>query len=220
LLSPGSLREIVGVIDDIREGPLDEGMLPTEYLPFNQSPDRNFALVVRTSQDESSVLPAMVAAVHKIDPAIVTLKPLSMADVIHDAPSTYIHRSTAWLVAGFAAAALLLSVIGLYGVVAYSVSQRTREIGVRMALGAQRANVYQLIFKEASWLVGLGIAFGLACSLGVASLISKLLFNTPAWDAPTLAAVALVLGASALLASYLPARRAASVDPVNALRAE
>lgn len=219
-LTPASLRTIVGIVDDIREGALDQGMVPTEYLPFNQDPNSNFALLIRTSQDEDSVLPATTAAIRDIDPAIVTLNPVSMIDAIHNAPATYIHRSSAWLVAGFAAAALILGVVGLYGVVAYSVSRRTREIGVRMALGAEPGAVYGLILKEASGLVALGIGLGLACAIGAATLIEKLLFNTPAWDAPTLAGVAFLLAIAALLASYLPARRAASVNPVSALRME
>jgi predicted permease len=219
-LTPSSLRTIVGVIEDIREGALDQAMVPTEYLPFNQDPSIGFVFLVRTSQDEDSVLPAMTAAIRGIDPAIVTLNPVSMNNAIHNAPATYIHRSSAWLVAGFAAAALILGVVGLYGVVAYSVSRRTREIGVRMALGAQPGAVYGLILKEASGLVALGIGSGLVCAIGAATLIEKLLFNTPAWDAPTLAGVALLLAVSALLASYLPARRAASVNPVTALRME
>ena len=116
--------------------------------------------------------------------------------------------------------ALLLGVVGLYGVIAYSVSQRTREIGVRMALGAQQSSVYRMILKEAGWLTGVGIAAGLMCSLAVGTLMQKVLFGVKSWDTPTLIAVALVLGASALLASYFPARRAASVNPVEALRAE
>ncbi len=219
-LTPASLRTIVGVVDDIREGALDQAMVPTEYLPFNQYPDNSFVLLVRTSQDENSVLSAMAGAIRDIDPAIVTLNPTSLTDAIHNAPATYIHRSSAWLVAGFAAAALILGVVGLYGVVAYSVSRRTREIGVRMALGAQPGAVYGLILKEASGLVALGIGSGLVCAIGAATLIEKLLFNTPAWDAPTLAGVGLLLAVSALLASYLPARRAASVNPVSALRVE
>jgi len=116
--------------------------------------------------------------------------------------------------------ALLLGVVGLYGVIAYSVSQRTREIGVRMALGAQRATVYRLILKEAGWLISFGIAAGILCSLAATALMRKLLFGVHAWDISTLIAVALVLALSALLASYIPARRAASVNPVDALRAE
>jgi len=130
------------------------------------------------------------------------------------------HRSSTWLIGGFAAMALLLSVVGLYGVVAYSVSQRTREIGVRMALGAQRAAVYRLVLTEAGWLTGWGIASGLLCSIAAATLMRNLLFGTAAWDAATLSTVAAMLAVAALLASFIPAHRAASVNPVDALRAE
>jgi macrolide transport system ATP-binding/permease protein len=143
-----------------------------------------------------------------------------MRNRIDDSPSAYLHRSSAWLVGGFAGMALLLSVVGLYGVIAYSVGQRTREIGVRMALGAERRRVYALILKEAGWLTAIGIGAGLACSLAVSKLMRELLFGVQAWDVPTLIAVAGVLAVSALLASYIPARRAASVNPVEALRAE
>jgi macrolide transport system ATP-binding/permease protein len=104
--------------------------------------------------------------------------------------------------------------------VAYSVGQRTREIGVRMALGAQRGTIYGLVLKEAGRLTVLGIMAGLLCSVAVLSLMGKLLFEVKAWDAPTLVAVSLLLGVAALMASYLPAHRAASVNPVEALRAE
>jgi len=116
--------------------------------------------------------------------------------------------------------ALLLGAVGLYGVVAYSVSQRTREIGVRMALGAQRGTVYQLILKEAGRLIAIGIVAGLLCALAAATLMRKLLFGVESWDVPTLGTVAAVLAVSALLASYIPARCAASGNPVDALRAE
>jgi ABC-type antimicrobial peptide transport system permease subunit len=143
-----------------------------------------------------------------------------MSERINDSQSAYLHRSSAWLVGGFAALALLLGVVGLYGVVAYSVSQRTREIGVRIALGAQRGSVYQLILREAAWLTAVGIVIGLVCSVAAATLMRGLLFGVRSWDLPTLAAVAAVLGVAALLASYIPARRAASISPVEALRAE
>jgi ABC-type antimicrobial peptide transport system permease subunit len=143
-----------------------------------------------------------------------------MTQRVNNAPTVYLRRSSTWLVGGFAAVALLLGVVGLYGVIAYSVSQRTREIGVRIALGAQRSTVYRLILKEAGVLALAGILIGLGCSVVAASLMRKLLFGTPPWDVATLVSVAGVLGISALLASYFPARRAASVDPIKALRAE
>jgi macrolide transport system ATP-binding/permease protein len=108
----------------------------------------------------------------------------------------------------------------LYGVVAYSVSQRTREIGVRMALGAQRSAILRLVLKEAGWLTGMGIITGLTCSVAAAHLMRSLLFNVHAWDFSTLVGVAAVLGFSALAASLIPARRASSVNPVKALSSE
>jgi macrolide transport system ATP-binding/permease protein len=114
----------------------------------------------------------------------------------------------------------LLGVVGLYGVIAYSLSQRTREIGIRMALGAQRWSVHQMVLREAGWLAITGIAIGAVCSLAATTLLRELLFGIHPWDLPTLAGVAAVLGVSALFASYIPARRAACVDPMEALRTE
>jgi macrolide transport system ATP-binding/permease protein len=219
-LSPKSLREIVGVVDDVREGGLDSEIWPAEYEPFNQSPDTDFAVVVRTAQSEQSVLPALNSAIHQIDPGLGTAGEETMNERAADSETAYLHRSAMWLVGGFAVMALLLGVVGLYGVIAYSVSQRTREIGVRMALGAQRSAVYGLVLKEAAWLTGIGIGAGLACSVAAAALMRKLLFGTAAWDAPTLAVVAVVLAVSALAASAIPARRAVKVDPMVALRYE
>ncbi len=219
-LSPKSMRQIVGVIDDIREGGLDQEIRPAVYYPFAQTAEDEFTVIARTAQDPKSLLPEMVKAIRDIDPNIGVRNETTMTQLINDSQTAYLHRSAAWLVGGFAALALLLSVVGLYGVIAYSVSRRTREIGVRMALGAQRISVYQLILKEAGWLIALGIVAGLGGSLAVTTLMGKLLFGVRAWDVPTLTAVALLLGISAMLASYIPARRAASVNPVEALRAE
>jgi predicted permease len=219
-LSEKSLAEVIGIVDDVKDGSLDSEIWPAVYYPFNQNTDSDFSLVVRTSDAEQSLLPTMVAAIHEIDPGIGTRDESTMIDRINDSPTAYMHRSSAWLVGGFAALALCLGVVGLYGVIAYSVTQRTREIGVRMALGAQRSSVYQLILREAGWLVGVGICVGLLCSVAAASLMGSLLFGVRAWDVTTLAAVAVVLACSALLASYIPARRAATVDPMVALRCE
>jgi len=219
-LSPKSIRTIVGVVEDIREGPLDSEIWPAEYLPVNQNGDTYYSLAVRATQAPQSILSAMAATIHQIDRGIVTLDATTMPERIAVSPSAYLHRSAAWLVGGFAAIALLLGVIGLYGVIAYSVSRRTREIGVRIALGAQRGAVYHLILREAGWLTVIGIVAGLLGSLAAAALMRKLLFGIQSWDALTLAAVAAVLAIAALLASYIPARRAASVNPVDALRTE
>jgi macrolide transport system ATP-binding/permease protein len=218
--APDQAMQVVGVIDDIREGPLDTDARAAFYVPFDQHPISFFSIVARTTVDPQSMLPLLTATVHQIDPGIAAFGGASMDQRIHDSPPAYLHRASAWLVGSFAVLALLLSVVGLYGVIAYSVSQRTREIGVRMALGAQRSTVYQLILKQAARLIAVGIVAGLAGSIAAATLMRNLLFGTEAWDAFTLITVALVLGSAALLASYLPARRAASVNPLAALRAE
>jgi macrolide transport system ATP-binding/permease protein len=219
-LSPDSLSEIVGIVSDVRDGALDADVWPAVYHPFNQSPDDYYSLVVRTSQSEGSILPALVTAVHEVDPGIGTKDEATMLSKINNSPSAYIHRSAAWLVGGFAALALLLGVVGLYGVIAYSVSRRTREIGVRMALGAQRGSVCQLIMTEAAWLTGIGIAAGLACSLVAATFIRSLLFGVQYWDVATLLGVSTMLAICALCASYFPARKASRVEPMQALRYE
>jgi macrolide transport system ATP-binding/permease protein len=214
------IMQIVGVIDDIREGPLDTDARCAFYIPYENRPMGFFSIVARTSVAAQSVLPAISAAIREIDPAIATFGASTMDERIHDSAPQYLHRASTWLVGSFAAVALLLSVVGLYGVIAYSVSQRTREIGVRIALGAQRASVYQLVMKDAAWVIAFGLVAGLAGSLLAALLIRNLLFGTPAWDVATLTVVPLMLGISALAASYLPAHRAASMNPVDALRAE
>jgi macrolide transport system ATP-binding/permease protein len=195
-------------------------MRPAMYTPFAQDPDTSFFLLIRSSRAEQSILAAMAASIHRIDRGIAISEEGSMTERVNESPAAYLHRSSAWLVGGFAALALLLGSVGLYGVLAYSVSQRTREIGVRVALGAQRSSIYQLVLKEAGWLTAAGIFAGLACSVPAGMLIRSLLFGVQSWDTQILALVAAVLASAAMLASYLPARRAASVDPVEALRAE
>jgi predicted permease len=219
-LSPKSIREIVGVVADFKDAGLEQEQWPAEYFHFNQSTDTHFSMLIRTRQDEQAVFPELAAAIHQVSVEAAVEEGSTMTSQINDSQTAYIHRSAAYLVGGFAVIALVLGVVGLYGVIAYSVSQRTREIGVRMALGAQRSSVYQLILKEAGRLIGIGIVVGLAASVGAAMLMGKLLFGVQAWDAGTLVGVAVVLGASAMMASYIPARRAASVNPTDALRAE
>jgi macrolide transport system ATP-binding/permease protein len=212
--------EIVGIIEDIKEGPLDTPTPSAMYLPFYQSSDNYLGIVVRTSQSEGAVLQALAATIREIDPGMVTTATMTMNDRINDSPSAYLHRSSAWLVGGFATIALLLSVVGLYGVIAYSVSQRRREIGIRLALGAQRSSVYGMVLKEAGWLASSGIVAGLLISIPATTVVKSLLFGVGRWDLPILVSVAAMLAASTLIASYVPARRAASVNPVEALRSE
>ena len=219
-LSPKSIREIVGVVADIREGQLDSMPWPAEYEAAYQDPIGYFAVTVRTSQDEKTILPAVVSALHQIDANLGVYGEATMAQQMNLSQTALIHRLSAWLVAAFALIALVLGVVGLYGVIAYSVGRRTREIGVRMALGAQRSAVYGMVMREATWLTITGLAIGLAASVATSLLMRSLLFGVTAWDAPTLACVAVVLGTASLAASFIPAHRAASVNPTDALRAE
>ncbi|HZD76320.1 MAG TPA: FtsX-like permease family protein, partial [Acidobacteriaceae bacterium] len=212
--------EVIGVVEDLKDGPLDMKATAAVYSPFNQTSTNDFYVTLRISQSEKAVLSSLTRAVHEIDPGLIADGEETMTDRINHSQSAYLHRSAAWVVAGFAGLALLLGTVGLYGVTSYAVGQRTREIGVRMALGAQRSAIYRLILKEAGWLAAFGIAGGALCSLAATRLLRGMLFGVSRWDGETLLSVALVLIAAAFLASYLPARRAASINPTEALRAE
>jgi macrolide transport system ATP-binding/permease protein len=217
---PKSPMQIVGVVEDVKEGQLEGAPWSVVYVPYNQTPWAWPAVLVRSLQNESSLDSEITQAIHSIDPFVSVFEAQTMTERINQSPSAYLHRSSAWLVGGFAVIAFVLSVVGLYGVIAYSVSQRTREIGIRMALGAERSSVNQLILSEAGRLIAFGLVLGLVSSLAAATLMRTLLFAVHSWDIPTLVVVAGVLASSALLASYIPAQRAASVNPVEALRTE
>jgi len=203
---------------DIKDGPVEMPARPAAYVPFDQA--GGCALVVRTSRSEEMMFPALVAAIRELRPGLSIAGQMTMTERMDQLPSMHVHRSSAWIVGGFAAMALLMGVGGLYGVVAYSVAQRSREIGVRMALGAQRGSVYQLILGESAWLVAAGLVLGSALAVGAAQLMRQLFFGIDSWDAPTLGIVTAVLTFSAMLASWIPARRAASVNPIEVLRAD
>lgn len=215
-----SAWEIVGVAEDVREGPLDAETWPAEYFPIEQTGDHDFSLAVRTRQEADALLPELVRTLHQIDPNLGISDEMTIKKQIESTQTALLHEFSAWLVGGFAAMALILGVFGVYGVIAYSVSQRTREIGIRMALGAERSSIYRLVMQEAERLTGAGLAMGLVCSVGASLLTRSLLFGVEAWDPTTLVCVVVLLGLASLAASFLPARRAASVNPMDALRSE
>jgi predicted permease len=216
----GRSFEIAGVVEDIREGPLDAPIPPVFYTAFNQGPDDYFTLMVRTTESEGALVSTLARLVRETDPSIVTMRGATMTARIEDSQSAYLHRTAVWLVGGFAGMALLMGLIGLYGVIAYSVGQRSREIGIRMALGAEPGAVRGLILREGARLALLGIAIGLAGAVAAAEAMRGLLFGVRSWDAGTLGLVAGILAIAAVAATFLPARRAAAVNPVEALRAE
>ena len=218
--APQRPMEIIGVIDDVKEGNLEDTDWGAMYVPNGQSPNAWPAILIRTSLAEAPLDRQISEVIHRIDPFITVSDTTTMTERIAESPSAYLHNSAAWLVGIFAVVALLLGVVGFYGVVAYSVGQRTREIGVRMALGARPQTVYRLILSDAGRLTATGVVLGLFGSLAAAMMLRSMLFGVQSWDAQILIAAAVVLTASAVLASFLPARRAASVNPVEALRAE
>ena len=213
-------REVVGVVEDVHEGELSDANKPAIYAPFAQGPDNVFAVVVRSDLDRSTLWPALETAVHQVDPGIVLFQMQTMEDLIAQSPAAVMHRYPAWLVSIFAVSALLLGMVGLYGVVSYSVSQRTREIGVLMALGAPRGNVLRLILANGARLAAIGIAAGVAGAVLAGYFLRSVLFGVKPWDIPTLLVVAAVLSAICVLASYVPAFRASRLDPVKALHYE
>jgi predicted permease len=211
--TPG--REIVGVIADIKDGPPETPSHPSAYIPFNESV---FTLAIRLTQAPPTLIPVVRAAIHEVRPTALIGDLETFAQRADRLPSTALHRSTAWLTGAFAAIAFVLSVVGLYGVVAYSVGQRTHEIGVRVALGASRRLVYRLVMTEALWLAAVGTSVGMVCAVMAATLMRRLLFGVSSSDPLILLGSGLVLVLAALLASYFPARRAASIDPITVLR--
>ncbi len=218
--APQSPMEIIGVVEDVKEGNLEDVNWAAIYVPNGQNPNAWPSILVRTSASGPSLFREVPTVIHRIDPFITVSQGLTMAERISNSPSAYLHNSAAWLVGSFAGAALTLGIVGFYGVIAYSVGQRTREIGIRMAIGARRRTVYQMILGEAGRLTVAGVALGLLGAVGAATLLRSMLFGVRSWDPPTLILAALVLAICAVLASFTAARRAASINPVEALRAE
>ena len=208
--------EIVGVVADVRHRSLDAGVYQMMYVPTLKVSNNN--LVVRTASDPAGLASAVrqqVAAIDRDQP-VSTIR--TMADVLSESVAQQRFRTT--LLGGFASVALLLAAVGIYGVISYSVTQRTHEIGVRMALGAQRRDVVRLVVRGGLGLTLLGVGLGLAGSFALTRVMSGLLFGVSATDPLTYAGITLLLTSVALLACYRPARRATRVDPMIALRYE
>jgi putative ABC transport system permease protein len=211
-------REIVGVVADVKNGSLEEPSAGAIYAPFPQTPWPFMSAVVRTAGDATGAVAALHDLLPKLDPSQPPAEVKLLTNYVRRATAT--PRFTAALIGGFAALAVLLAGFGLYGVMAYSVVQRRREIGIRMALGAQPGDVRSLVVGQAVRVGALGLVAGLAGALAVTRVLGSLLFGVTATDPLTYAAVCAVLIAVVLLAAYLPARRATRMDPLVALRAE
>jgi putative ABC transport system permease protein len=211
-------REIVGIVGDIRHFGVAEAPRPEYYFPFRQDALSEQTFVVRGEGDSARLIPAIRDAIRAQDAELAVANVRTLQDLV--AASVAQPRFRALLLGTFAFLALLLSAVGVYGVLATTVLQRTREIGVRMALGARRADVLAMILREGMKLVAAGMAAGLAGSLALARILAGLLYQVSATDPFTYAAAAILLGCVALLACGLPAARAARVEPMTALRVE
>ena len=209
---------VVGVAADAKIRSIGEPPRDMVYRSYLQHDARGLTVVARTSRDEEETALALMAAGRSLDPDLWVWETKTIAR--HLAVTRLPAELSAFILAAFAGLALMLASIGLYGVVSYAVAQRTREMGIRVALGAEPASVVRLVAFDGLRLVLIGAVLGMAAALGVMQLLSGLLFGGRAFDAVTLVVVLLVLGASASLAAYLPARRVRHIDPMLALRAD
>jgi len=209
---------IVGIVGDVKQRDLATPPYPAVYAPFNTWPIGFFTVLVRTDADARAVQSRIKAVVREVDADLPIFDLTTMTEAVSASVSQ--PRFYMLLLAIFAAIALLLAALGIYGVIAYAVSQRTRELGIRMALGATRQKIVRLVIAEGVWLAGTGVVLGLIASVGLTRAIASLTFGVGKLDPVTLAAAPITLMAAALLGCYLPARRAANVDPVIAMRSE
>jgi putative ABC transport system permease protein len=209
---------VVGVIHDFRHYRLPEPMGPAVYYPYAARPSRQQTIVIRTDGDPNALVRPLRAAVREIDPNVALQQVETFDEVV--SRSLWRQRLQSNVLSIFAVLALVLACLGLYGVISYAVAQRTRELGVRVALGATRRNVLMLVFGESGRLVLSGVAIGLAAAYFSTRILRTLLYGVDASDVATFVFVAGVLGLVALVAAAIPARRAARVDPIVAMRAD
>jgi putative ABC transport system permease protein len=216
----GLAATIIGVVNDIRYTGLDGEVEQAVYLSYQQLPRSGMSLVLRGAAEPSSLAPALRNAVREIDPALPIYDVMTMNERLSLSNSVAERRFNMLLLGCFAALALLLAGVGVYGVISYVVTQRTREVGIRMALGAQSADVLRLFIKQGMAMVALGVGLGIFGAFALMRVMKSLLFDVSANDPLTFACVAVLLSLVALAACYLPARRAARIDPLASLRRE
>jgi putative ABC transport system permease protein len=211
-------REIVGIVGDVKHEGLASETLPELYLPNAQGTWRFVILAVRAESDPAALTRQVLQAVWQVDKTLPVARVRTMAEIVSESVGQ--PRFYALLLSLFAVVSLVLAAVGIYGVVSYSVSQRTHEIGIRMALGARRMDVLRMVLREGLLLASLGILAGVLLSMGLSRFLASLLFGVGATDPATFVAVCAALAAVALLSSYLPARRATRADPMAVLRLE
>ena len=209
---------IVGVAGDVRRFGLDSNAKPEVFLPYLQKPSQSMSLVVRSSTDSSSLGAAIKSEVQKIDRDLPLRETKTMQELLAESNSG--RRFNVLLLSLFAGVALLMAMVGIYGVMSYSVAQRTKEIGIRVAVGAQASDVFRMVIGQGMLLALIGITLGLAAAFGVTRLMASMLFGVEATDPTTFIGIAVLLAVVAFFACYIPGRRATKVDPLIALRYE
>ena len=211
---------IIGVVGDVKISGLDEAIRPVLYYPYQQGPSMITNLVVRTTADPASLINTIRNECRAIESDVGLFNATTIEEMIDTTPAVFIRRFPAFLIGVFALVALLLAMVGIYGVVSYSVSQQSHDIGVRMALGARASDILKMVLKQGLTLVSLGLACGVLGALALTRLLSSLLFEVQPSDPVILVLVSGLLVAVALAACYIPARKATRVDPMVALRYE
>src|SRR5262245_338483 len=211
---------IVGVVGDVKITGLDQAIKPVLYYPYRQTASPAASLVVRTNADPGTLVSAIRNECRALEPDIVLFNTLTMEEMISNSSASFMRRFPALLIGIFSGIALLLASIGIYGVVSYSISRQTHDIGVRMALGAKSSDILRMVLKQGLALTVAGLVIGVIGSLALARLLGAMLFEVSVSDPITFSLVSAVQGIVALLACYIPARRATKVDPMVALRHE
>jgi putative ABC transport system permease protein len=209
-------REIVGVVADIRQSALDTPPEATIYLPHAQVPSGGITMLLRSVGEPRMLARELKRAVAELDPQIPVTGMTTLDEVVAD--SLKARRFTLLLFGCFAVAALLLAVIGVYGVISHATAERSKEFGVRIALGAQRSDIIVMVIRQGLTAAGIGLAVGILAAAGLTTLLSGMLFGVTPFDALTFVGVSMLMLTTAVIACYLPARRATTVPPVVALR--
>jgi putative ABC transport system permease protein len=218
MLNETITREIVGVIGNVLHSGLDTEPRPEMFVPYQQSPSAQMTFVVKSTPDAATMLPVIKSAVREVNRNQTFAKTATMEELVAD--SLKQRRFNLFLLGLFAVLALALAGIGIYGSISYSAKQRTNEIGVRLALGAQSGHVIRLIVGQGLTLALIGVAIGLVVSFALTRVIKGLLFGVSATDPLTFFAISILLTITALIASWIPAWRATKIDPLVALRSE
>jgi putative ABC transport system permease protein len=211
-------REIVGIVANVRYSGLEDAFTATIYTPFAQTPFQWSYLMIRTAAPPAPLIPSVRQAIKSADPTLDPASFRSLSELVSESVAQ--PRFYTFLLGTFAGLALVLASVGIYGVLAYVVTQRTREIGIRLALGAGRGAVLRMVLRQGMWLILAGVAFGLLGAWALTRLLKTMLFEVSATDPATFLAITLLLAVVALLACWIPARRATKVDPMIALRCD